>query len=59
MLALLKRRIFALTENTFEIGGKNKSNIQVRNLEYAYLALDGLTIGFQNEIPLWLFGFLY
>jgi len=43
----------------FEIGGKNKSNIQVRNLEYAYLALDGLTIGFQNEIPLWLFGFLY
>jgi predicted AAA+ superfamily ATPase len=43
----------------FEIGGKNKSTIQVRNLEYAYLALDGLTIGFQNEIPLWLFGFLY
>jgi len=24
-----------------------------------HFALDGLTIGYQNEIPLWLFGFLY
>ncbi|MDR0393905.1 MAG: AAA family ATPase [Tannerella sp.] len=43
----------------FEIGGKNKTTKQIKDLEHAYLALDGLTIGFRNEIPLWLFGFLY
>ena len=43
----------------FEIGGKNKTTKQIKDLDNAYLALDGLTIGFRNEIPLWLFGFLY
>jgi predicted AAA+ superfamily ATPase len=43
----------------FEIGGKNKNVRQIKNLSHAYLALDGLTTGYRNEIPLWLFGFLY
>lgn len=43
----------------FEIGGKSKSTAQIKNLDQAFLALDGITIGFRNEIPLWLFGFLY
>ena len=43
----------------FEIGGKNKTTKQIKNLSNAYLALDGLETGFRNEIPLWLFGFLY
>ncbi|MDR1022155.1 MAG: AAA family ATPase [Prevotellaceae bacterium] len=43
----------------FEIGGKNKSTRQIKNLDHAYLALDGLTTGYRNEIPLWMFGFLY
>jgi len=43
----------------FEIGGKNKSTRQIKDLNNAYLALDGLTAGYRNEIPLWLFGFLY
>ena len=43
----------------FEIGGKNKTTRQIKNLNNAFLALDGLTTGFHNEIPLWLFGFLY
>jgi len=43
----------------FEIGGKNKTIRQIKNLDNAFLALDGLTTGFRNEIPLWLFGFLY
>jgi Predicted ATPase (AAA+ superfamily) len=43
----------------FEIGGKNKSAKQIKDLNNAYLALDGLTTGYRNEIPLWLFGFLY
>ena len=43
----------------FEIGGKNKTAKQIKDLENSYLALDGITIGYRNEIPLWLFGFLY
>ena len=43
----------------FEIGGKNKTTKQIKDLHNAYLALDGLETGFRNEIPLWLFGFLY
>ena len=43
----------------FEIGGKNKNAKQIQGLSNAYLALDGITVGYRNEIPLWLFGFLY
>jgi hypothetical protein len=43
----------------FEIGGKNKNTRQIRDLNNAYLALDGIATGFRNEIPLWLFGLLY
>jgi predicted AAA+ superfamily ATPase len=43
----------------FEVGGKNKSTRQIKDLNNAFLALDGLTTGYRNEIPLWLFGFLY
>jgi len=44
---------------TFEVGGKNKSFSQVRGVKEAFLALDGIEIGVDNKIPLWLFGFLY
>lgn len=44
---------------TFEIGGKNKSNEQIKDLANAYLVLDDIEIGMGNRIPLWLFGFLY
>jgi hypothetical protein len=50
-----------LVDNTyiFEIGGKNKTKKQIANLENAFVVHDGIEIGFQNSIPLWLFGFLY
>jgi predicted AAA+ superfamily ATPase len=44
---------------TFEIGGKNKSSMQIQNIVNSYLAIDDIEIGFGNKIPLWLFGFLY
>jgi uncharacterized protein len=44
---------------TFEIGGKNKAQSQLKGIENAYLALDNIERGFKNKIPLWLFGFLY
>lgn len=43
----------------FEVGGKSKTTRQIKDLSNAYLALDGLTTGYRNEIPLWLFGLLY
>jgi len=44
---------------TFEIGGKNKGSKQIRTLHDAYIASDDIEYGFQQKIPLWLFGFLY
>ena len=43
----------------FEIGGKNKSRKQIQTLDNAYIVADDIEYGFQNKIPLWLFGFLY
>jgi len=50
-----------LVDNTFlfEIGGKNKTRKQILDLDKAFLVKDDIEIGFQNSIPLWLFGFLY
>lgn len=44
---------------TFEIGGKNKTEKQIKNIENSYVVQDDIEIGFANKIPLWLFGFLY
>ncbi len=44
---------------SFEIGGKSKTKKQIKDLENAYIAKDGIEIGFGNSIPVWLFGFLY
>lgn len=46
-------------ELTFEIGGKHKTKEQIKELQNAYIAADDIEIGFQEKIPLWLFGFLY
>jgi hypothetical protein len=44
---------------TFEIGGKNKGFAQIKDVSDSYIAADDIEIGFNNKIPLWLFGFLY
>jgi len=43
----------------FEIGGKNKTFRQIKNMENSYLAIDGIEVGSGRKIPLWLFGFVY
>ncbi len=50
---------FVENQYTFEIGGKNKSYKQIKDIENSYIATDDIEIGFKNKIPLWLFGFLY
>ncbi len=44
---------------TFEIGGKNKSFKQIKDVPNSFIVADDIEIGFGNKIPLWLFGFLY
>jgi len=44
---------------TFEIGGKNKKQKQIRGIKNSYLVKDNIEFGSDNIIPLWLFGFLY
>ncbi|MFN6021579.1 MAG: ATP-binding protein [Bacteroidota bacterium] len=50
-----------LVDNTyaFEIGGKDKSKKQITGIENAYIVSDEIEYGYQNKIPIWLFGFLY
>jgi predicted AAA+ superfamily ATPase len=43
----------------FEIGGKNKSFKQIKDVENSFVVADDIEVGFGNKIPLWLFGFLY
>ena len=43
----------------FEIGGRNKSFKQIKDIKNSFIAADGIEVGYGNKIPLWLFGFLY
>jgi predicted AAA+ superfamily ATPase len=43
----------------FEIGGKTKGKSQINQIENAFIIADNIEFGYQNKIPLWLFGFLY
>ncbi len=48
-----------LNKYTVEIGGKNKSFEQIKDIPSSFVVADGIEVGFGNKIPLWLFGFLY
>jgi predicted AAA+ superfamily ATPase len=44
---------------TIEVGGANKSRQQLVGLENAYVAADGIEVGYGVKVPLWMFGMLY
>lgn len=44
---------------TFEVGGKNKTQHQIKELDNAFIVKDNIENGIFNTIPLWLFGMLY
>ena len=50
---------FTVGGYTFEVGGKNKSQKQVHDVENAYVVKDDIEYGMRNVVPLWAFGFLY
>ena len=59
-IAIPKKGDFLIDEKyTFEIGGKNKSFNQIKDIPDSYIAADDIEVGFGAKIPLWLFGFLY
>ena len=43
----------------FEVGGKGKNFDQIKDIPNSYLAVDNTEVGYQNRIPLWMFGLLY
>lgn len=43
----------------FEIGGKSKKQKQIEGIANAFVARDSAEIGYNNIIPVWLFGFMY
>jgi len=59
-LNYINRGDFLLDETyTFEIGGKNKNFEQIKDIPNSYVIADDIEIGFNNKIPLFIFGFLY
>jgi len=44
---------------TIEVGRKNKSFKQIKDIQNSYVVADNIEIGNGAKIPLWLFGFLY
>lgn len=58
-LSYAEKGDFVFNGYTFEVGGKNKTSKQVKNLENYFVAADDTEIGHNHKIPLWLFGFLY
>ncbi|GHT52262.1 ATPase AAA [Bacteroidia bacterium] len=43
----------------FEVGGKGKTFVQIKDIPDSYLAIDDIEFGRKNKIPLWMFGLLY
>jgi predicted AAA+ superfamily ATPase len=43
---------------TFEVGGRDKKNKQIRDIANSFVVSDDIEYGVGNKIPVWLFGFL-
>lgn len=50
---------FLINNFVFEIGGKSKSNKQIKNIDNAFVVKDDIEYGMGNTIPLWAFGLNY
>ncbi len=50
---------FKMDKYTFEVGGKNKSQSQIRNTPNAFIVKDDIEYGYKNVVPLWAFGLNY
>lgn len=58
-ISLPKQGDFKVGDMVLEVGGKNKTIEQVKDLPKYRIAADDIETGYGKKIPLWLFGFLY
>lgn len=50
---------FLIDGMTFEVGGKNKGQKQIKDVQNGYIAKDDIESGYLNVIPLWQLGLTY
>jgi len=50
---------FKIDKYTFEVGGKNKSQEQIKNTPNSFIVKDDIEYGYKNVLPLWAFGLNY
>lgn len=50
---------FEIAGKTFEVGGKKKGKKQIKDATEGYVVKDNIEYVFDNQVPLWMFGFLY
>ena len=50
---------FLIGDKTFEIGGKNKGQKQIKNTQHGFVVKDDIEYGYLNVIPLWQLGLTY
>lgn len=50
---------FKIDKYTFEVGGKSKSQVQIKNTPNAFIVKDDIEYGYQKVLPLWAFGLNY
>ena len=50
---------FEIDGKTFEVGGRKKGKKQILTADQGYIVKDDTEYAYDNQIPLWMFGFLY
>lgn len=50
---------FLIDDMTFEVGGKNKKQKQIKEVDSGFVVKDDIETGYQNVIPLWQMGLEY
>jgi hypothetical protein len=50
---------FKIEKYTFEVGGKDKAQEQIKNTQNAFIVKDNIEYGYKNVVPLWAFGLNY
>ncbi|MEA3352909.1 MAG: AAA family ATPase [Campylobacterota bacterium] len=59
-IAISTKGDFTVDDNyTVEVGGKNKTYKQIKDIPNSFIVADDIEVGSGNKIPLWMFGFIY
>jgi predicted AAA+ superfamily ATPase len=50
---------FEIDRKTFEVGGRKKGKKQIEDVQNGFVVKDDIEYVHDNQVPLWMFGFLY